>query len=81
MVHPIYPVLAQPELKSYAPFETHKLNYFQALNEAMSTILDTDQSACIFGEDVGFGGVFVRSACSRLIALALHHGTGRTPRS
>jgi len=38
--------------------ETQKLNYFQALNEAMDIALASDKSACVFGEDVHFGGVF-----------------------
>lgn len=31
---------------------------FQAINSAMDIALQTDKSAMIFGEDVGFGGVF-----------------------
>ncbi|KAJ3380926.1 Serine/threonine kinase [Lobulomyces angularis] len=46
------------ELKKYGNFNTKKLNYFQSLNEAMATALETDETAIIFGEDVGFGGVF-----------------------
>lgn len=37
---------------------TTKLNMFQAINNALDTALSTDDSAIIFGEDVGFGGVF-----------------------
>lgn len=38
--------------------ETTRLNLFQAVNQAMDIALETDDSAVIFGEDVGFGGVF-----------------------
>lgn len=34
------------------------MNLYQAINDALSTILETDQKALIFGEDVSFGGVF-----------------------
>lgn len=37
---------------------TTKLNMFQAINSALDTALSEDESAIIFGEDVGFGGVF-----------------------
>lgn len=37
---------------------TKKLNLYQAVNEALITILDSDKKACVFGEDVQFGGVF-----------------------
>lgn len=35
-----------------------KMNMFQAINNAMDIALQQDQSALLFGEDVGFGGVF-----------------------
>mmetsp|Transcript_9739 Transcript_9739/g.21864 ORF Transcript_9739/g.21864 Transcript_9739/m.21864 type:complete len:400 (+) Transcript_9739:51-1250(+) len=35
-----------------------KMNLFTAINSAMQTALETDPSTVIFGEDVGFGGVF-----------------------
>lgn len=38
--------------------EKEKMNLFTAINSAMDTALETDESACIFGEDVAFGGVF-----------------------
>lgn len=38
--------------------ETKKMNTFQAVNDAMSIALATDDTACVFGEDVAFGGVF-----------------------
>lgn len=37
---------------------TTKLNMFQAINSALDKALSDDESAIIFGEDVGFGGVF-----------------------
>ncbi|KAK7575669.1 hypothetical protein V9T40_011955 [Parthenolecanium corni] len=37
---------------------TEKLNMFQAINNALDLVLRTDPSSVIFGEDVGFGGVF-----------------------
>ncbi|CAO0800667.1 unnamed protein product [Mucor circinelloides] len=38
--------------------ETKKMNLFQAVNDAMSIALTTDERAVVFGEDVSFGGVF-----------------------
>lgn len=38
--------------------ETTELNYCDAINDALRIALKTDDSAIIFGEDVGFGGVF-----------------------
>ena len=38
--------------------ETKKMNFFQAVNDAMDIAMGTDQSALVFGEDVNFGGVF-----------------------
>lgn len=35
-----------------------KMNMFQAINNAMDTAMAEDPSALVFGEDVGFGGVF-----------------------
>lgn len=37
---------------------TVKMNMFQAINNALDLALNKDESAVIFGEDVGFGGVF-----------------------
>ena len=37
---------------------TTNMNLFTAINNAMSTAMDTDDSAIVFGEDVAFGGVF-----------------------
>lgn len=38
--------------------ETKKLNFCNAINNALHIALDSDDSACVFGEDVSFGGVF-----------------------
>lgn len=35
-----------------------KMNLFTAVNSALETALSSDSTACVFGEDVGFGGVF-----------------------
>lgn len=35
-----------------------RLNYYSAVNEALRIALESDEKACIFGEDVAFGGVF-----------------------
>ena len=34
------------------------MNTYQAIRDAMSIVLTKDDSAIVFGEDVGFGGVF-----------------------
>uniref|UniRef100_A0AC35TFP5 Transket_pyr domain-containing protein n=1 Tax=Rhabditophanes sp. KR3021 TaxID=114890 RepID=A0AC35TFP5_9BILA len=47
------PSVADPSLG-----ETTKMNLFTAINSAMDITLDKDKTALIFGEDVGFGGVF-----------------------
>lgn len=38
--------------------QTKKMNLFTAVNDAMRIAMQTDSSAVVFGEDVGFGGVF-----------------------
>jgi hypothetical protein len=35
-----------------------KLNLLGSINSALSIAMETDSSAVVFGEDVGFGGVF-----------------------
>ncbi|KAJ3021702.1 hypothetical protein HKX48_007988 [Thoreauomyces humboldtii] len=50
--------LNNPELKALAGGTTKKMNLFQSVNEAMDIALATDEKAVVFGEDVGFGGVF-----------------------
>lgn len=37
---------------------TTKMNLCQAVNSAMRIAMRTDNTACHFGEDVAFGGVF-----------------------
>ncbi|TGZ61109.1 hypothetical protein CRM22_008168 [Opisthorchis felineus] len=37
---------------------TEQMNLFQAVGNAISTVLETKPNSCVFGEDVGFGGVF-----------------------
>eukprot|EP00922_Rhytidocystis_sp_ex-Travisia-forbesii_P071136 GHVS01106152.1.p1 GENE.GHVS01106152.1~~GHVS01106152.1.p1 ORF type:complete len:403 (-),score=68.27 GHVS01106152.1:339-1547(-) len=37
---------------------TERMNLFTAVNNAMHIALETDPTACVFGEDVAFGGVF-----------------------
>lgn len=37
---------------------TKKMNMFQAINDALDIALKGDETAVVFGEDVGFGGVF-----------------------
>ncbi|KAK6537169.1 hypothetical protein TWF694_011366 [Orbilia ellipsospora] len=52
--------LANPELSSSirSAGNTTRQNLYQAINSALSTALDTDERAILFGEDVAFGGVF-----------------------
>ena len=38
--------------------ETKQMNMFTAINDAMRIELQTNPHAVVFGEDVGFGGVF-----------------------
>ncbi|KAL8546722.1 hypothetical protein ACS0TY_006445 [Phlomoides rotata] len=38
--------------------ESSSINLFSAINQALHIALDTDPRAYVFGEDVGFGGVF-----------------------
>ncbi|XP_030746580.1 2-oxoisovalerate dehydrogenase subunit beta, mitochondrial [Sitophilus oryzae] len=47
-----------PDPKPAINGERTKMNMFQAINNALDTALKTDQKAIVFGEDVGFGGVF-----------------------
>ena len=37
---------------------TTRMNLFTAVNDAMRIAMQTDPTAIVFGEDVGFGGVF-----------------------
>lgn len=47
-----------PDKKLEGKGTTKRMNMFQAINNAMDLTLANDESAVIFGEDVGFGGVF-----------------------
>jgi len=51
---------------------TKRMNLFTAINDAMRVAMQTDESAIVFGEDVGFGGVF---RCS--VGLQEEFGKGR----
>ena len=51
--HPLTPEPNYTELGT-----TSKLNLFTAINSAMRTAMQTDDTAIVFGEDVSFGGVF-----------------------
>ena len=42
--------------------ENKKMNLVGAINDALRIALETDPQAVIFGEDVGFGGVFRATA-------------------
>lgn len=62
----------QAEETSSPESETARMNVFQAVNNALDIALTTDPSAILFGEDVGFGGVF---RCS--VGLQDKHGKER----
>ncbi|GIY31785.1 2-oxoisovalerate dehydrogenase subunit beta, mitochondrial [Caerostris darwini] len=47
-----------PDTVSASDGETTRMNFFQAVTNALDLALAADSSAVIFGEDVGFGGVF-----------------------
>ena len=49
--------IPEPNFDDDFPNKT-KMNLFTAINSAMQTALETDPSTIVFGEDVGFGGVF-----------------------
>ncbi|KAJ1917133.1 hypothetical protein H4219_003394 [Mycoemilia scoparia] len=53
-------IRTNPELQQQgvSDNETKKMNYCQAINDALRIALGTDDSAVVFGEDVAFGGVF-----------------------
>lgn len=53
--------VAEPEIEGMISIEdtgTKKMNLFTALNDGMRQAMKTDPTAVVFGEDVGFGGVF-----------------------
>jgi len=52
------PVVQFPNPKHTAYGPTEKMNLFTAVNSALHHAMETDPTACVFGEDVAFGGVF-----------------------
>ena len=50
--------VAQLVRHASSQLETKKMNLFTAVNDAMRVAMQTDKTAVVFGEDVGFGGVF-----------------------
>lgn len=48
----------KPDDKAPVSGPTTKMNMFQAINNAMDQAMEKDETAIVFGEDVGFGGVF-----------------------
>lgn len=53
---PSFSAVDEPNYDALGP--TSRLNLFTAINAAMRTAMRTDPTAIVFGEDVGFGGVF-----------------------
>lgn len=49
---------ATPATPQTDPPHHRPLNLCNAVNEALHVVLATDDAACVFGEDVAFGGVF-----------------------
>ena len=49
-------IVDEPNYDTLGP--TSRLNFFTSINVAMRTAMRTDPTAIVFGEDVGFGGVF-----------------------
>lgn len=65
--------LQNPELPLHVQQSTTKrMNYFQAINDALKIALAQDERVVVFGEDVAFGGVF---RCS--MDLAVDYGSDR----
>ena len=65
--------LSNPELPERVRKSTTKrMNLFQAINDALSIALASDERVLVFGEDVAFGGVF---RCS--MNLATQYGSQR----
>lgn len=66
LAHTSHSAFANPELPAdVRDGPTKRLNLFQAINDALSTALNEDESVLLFGEDVAFGGVF---RCSMKLA-------------
>lgn len=73
LAHSSQTALKNPELPAeIRNGKTKKLNYYQAVGEALGTALAEDDSVVVFGEDVAFGGVF---RCT--MKLAETHGAER----
>jgi 2-oxoisovalerate dehydrogenase E1 component beta subunit len=73
LAHSSQTALKNPELPpEIRNGTTKKLNYYQAVGEALGTALAEDDSVVVFGEDVAFGGVF---RCT--MKLAETHGAER----
>lgn len=47
-----------PEAAASSDGDSSRMNLFQAVNSALDSVLSSDPSAILFGEDVAFGGVF-----------------------
>jgi len=59
LAHTSQAALGHPELRpEVANSTTKKMNMYQAVNDALSTALQEDESVLLFGEDIAFGGVF-----------------------
>lgn len=69
LAHSSTTALTNPELSGDvgAGGKTKKMNYYQAVNDALATILEADEKAYIFGEDVAFGGTTYRSITPHFI--------------
>lgn len=66
LAHTSHSARHNPELPSdVRDGPTKRLNLFQAINDALATALNEDESVLLFGEDVAFGGVF---RCSMKLA-------------
>lgn len=59
---------------------TSKMNMLQAINNALDIAMSNDESAVLFGEDVGFGGVFRCSLNLQVYILFLLCRTAITDR-
>ena len=53
-----HPLTPEPNYTELGLSATSKINLFTAINSAMRTAMQTDDTAIVFGEDVSFGGVF-----------------------
>ena len=47
-----------PSTRRLLSSSSKRVNMFMAINDALDIALETDKDAILFGEDVGFGGVF-----------------------